>query len=103
MWQATRRLSLVAALFGFGVGGILTLLPIAWALGSLSLGLLLTGKPFGFMALLYLLFSKIVPMISIWEMKVGLQPRFRVRTAAKADSKHHGLAMPGPLPTDVAE
>ena len=26
------------------------------------------------MALLYLLFTKFVPMISIWEMKVGLQP-----------------------------
>ena len=29
---------------------------------------------FGLMALLYLLFAKFVPMISIWEFKVGLQP-----------------------------
>jgi hypothetical protein len=59
----------------------------------------LMASSFGFMLLLYLLFSKIVPMISIWELKVGLQPHFRVRTSPK----HHGLAMPGPLPTDVAE
>jgi hypothetical protein len=31
------------------------------------------ASSFGMMALLYLLFSKFVPMISIWEMKVGLQ------------------------------
>jgi hypothetical protein len=55
------------------------------------------------MLLLYLLFSKIVPMISIWELKVGLQPHFRIRTSPKAEAKHHGLTMPGPLPTDVAE
>jgi hypothetical protein len=61
------------------------------------------ASSFGFMLLLYLLFSKFVPMISIWELKVGLQPHFRVRTAPKAESKHHGLAMPGSLPTDVAE
>ena len=58
---------------------------------------------FGFMLLLYLLFSKCVPMISIWEMKVGLQPHFRVRTSPTADRKQHGMALPGPLPTDVAE
>jgi formate-dependent nitrite reductase membrane component NrfD len=40
----------------------------------------LMASSFGFMLLLYLLFSKFVPMISIWEMKVGLQPHFRVRT-----------------------
>ena len=34
----------------------------------------LMASSFGMMALLYLLFSKFVPMISIWEMKVGLQP-----------------------------
>jgi hypothetical protein len=67
----------------------------------------LMASSFGFMLLLYLLFSKFVPMISIWELKVGLQPHFRVRTSAKAEAKRHGkrdgLAMPGPLPTDVAE
>ena len=36
------------------------------------------------MALLYLLFSKFVPMISIWEMKVGLQPHGGVPVIAPA-------------------
>jgi len=62
---------------------------------------------FGFMLLLYLLFSKVVPMISIWELKVGLQPHFRVRTEPTAEHKRprgrQGVALPGPLPTDVAE
>src|ERR1700685_335747 len=43
----------------------------------------LMASSFGFMLLLYLLFSKFVPMISIWELKVGLQPHFRVRTSPK--------------------
>jgi hypothetical protein len=30
---------------------------------------------FAAMGLLYMLFSKFVPIISIWEMKVGNQPR----------------------------
>ena len=34
----------------------------------------LMASSFGMMALLYLLFTKFVPMISIWELKVGLQP-----------------------------
>ncbi len=36
------------------------------------------------MALLYMLFSKFVPIISIWEMKVGNQPH-----PATADSPAH--------------
>ena len=32
----------------------------------------LMASSFGLMALLYLLFSKFVPMISIWELKAGL-------------------------------
>ena len=40
---------------------------------------------FGMMALLYLLFSKFVPMISIWEMKVGLQAHGGVPMVAPAD------------------
>jgi hypothetical protein len=58
---------------------------------------------FGAMALLYLLFTKLVPMISIWEMKVGLQPHGGFHPAATANGKHHGLVLEGPLPLDVAE
>ncbi len=63
----------------------------------------LMASSFGFMALLYLLFSKVVPMISIWELKVGLQPHSGVSSAAAADDKQHGFVLQGPLPTDVAE
>ena len=63
----------------------------------------LMASSFGFMALLYLLFSKVVPMISIWELKVGLQPHSGVPSAAAADDKQHGFVLQGPLPTDVAE
>jgi hypothetical protein len=56
------------------------------------------------MALLYLLFTKFVPMISIWELKVGLQPHGGgVITTRPAKVKPHGLVLEGPLPTDVPE
>jgi molybdopterin-containing oxidoreductase family membrane subunit len=45
----------------------------------------LMASSFGMMALLYLLFSKFVPMISIWEMKVGLQSHGGVPVVAPAD------------------
>jgi molybdopterin-containing oxidoreductase family membrane subunit len=49
-------------------------LPYAW--GSyrptwVEMALMAAG--FGVMVLLYLLFSKLVPMIAIWELKVGMQ------------------------------
>jgi hypothetical protein len=44
-----------------------------------------------------------VPMISIWEMKVGLQPHGGFPVVVTGDSKHHGLVLEGPLPKDVAE
>jgi molybdopterin-containing oxidoreductase family membrane subunit len=46
---------------------------------------ILMASSFGMMALLYLLFSKFVPMISIWEMKVGLQAHGGVPVVAAAD------------------
>jgi hypothetical protein len=56
------------------------------------------------MALLYLLFTKFVPMISIWEMKVGLQPHGGgIVTTATIDGRRRGLVLEGPLPTDVPE
>ena len=45
----------------------------------------LMASSFGMMALLYLLFSKFVPMISIWEMKVGLQSHGGVPVIAPAE------------------
>ena len=64
----------------------------------------LMASSFGMMALLYLLFSKFVPMISIWEMKVGLQPHGGgIITTRPAVARPHGLVLEGPLPTDVPE
>jgi Ni/Fe-hydrogenase subunit HybB-like protein len=47
----------------------------------------LMASSFGMMALLYLLFSKFVPMISIWEMKVGLQSHGGVPVVLPAESQ----------------
>ena len=63
----------------------------------------LMASSFGLMALLYLLFSKAVPMISIWEMKVGLQPHGGGIITTAPATKPHGLVLEGPLPTDVPE
>jgi molybdopterin-containing oxidoreductase family membrane subunit len=49
-------------------------LPYAW--GSYRptwVEMTLVASGFGLMALLYLVFSKVVPMIAIWELKVGMQ------------------------------
>jgi molybdopterin-containing oxidoreductase family membrane subunit len=49
-------------------------LPYAW--GSYRptwVEMILMAAGFGLMALLYLVFSKLVPMIAIWELKVGMQ------------------------------
>jgi hypothetical protein len=49
-------------------------LPYAW--GSYRptwVEITLMASGFGLMALLYLVFSKLVPMIAIWELKVGMQ------------------------------
>jgi Ni/Fe-hydrogenase subunit HybB-like protein len=63
----------------------------------------LMASSFGFMALLYLLFSKFVPIISLWEFKVGLQTHGGVPLATGAEGKHYGLVLEGPPPTDVPE
>ena len=65
---------------------------------------ILMASTFGFMALLYLSFTKFVPMISVWEMKVGLQPHGGgILTTEAPGKKRHGLVLEGPLPTDVEE
>ena len=60
----------------------------------------LMASSFGFMALLYLLFSKFVPMISVWELKAGLQPHGGVPAPGLA-AERPGLVLPGTLPTEV--
>jgi Ni/Fe-hydrogenase subunit HybB-like protein len=59
----------------------------------------LMAASFGAMALLYLLFTKFVPMISIWEMKVGLQPHGGIPVSTP-EGEHYGLVLEGPLPLD---
>jgi len=50
-------------------------LPYSWgAYRPRTPEILLLVSTFGAMGLLYVLFSKFVPIISIWELKVGLQP-----------------------------
>jgi Ni/Fe-hydrogenase subunit HybB-like protein len=62
----------------------------------------LMASSFAFMLLLYLLFSKFVPIISVWELKVGLEPHAGAVTAQMGDEVP-GLAMQGPLPKEVVE
>jgi molybdopterin-containing oxidoreductase family membrane subunit len=50
-------------------------LPYSWgSYGPQPTELLIMLATFAAMTLLYMLFSKVVPIISIWEMKVGNQP-----------------------------
>jgi molybdopterin-containing oxidoreductase family membrane subunit len=51
-------------------------LPYSWGTyGPRPTEVVIMIATFAAMALLYMLFSKFVPIISIWEMKVGNQPR----------------------------
>ena len=61
------------------------------------------ASSFGMMVLLYLLFSKFVPMISIWEMKVGLHPHRATAHSSSVISVPAGStdAPDNPLPTDA--
>jgi Ni/Fe-hydrogenase subunit HybB-like protein len=47
--------------------------------------IILLISTFGAMGLLYVLFSKFVPIISIWELKVGEHPKHAAATAQEAD------------------
>ena len=47
--------------------------------------IILLVSTFGAMGLLYVLFSKFVPIISIWELKVGEHPKHVAATAQEAD------------------
>ena len=64
-------------------------LPYSW--GSYrpsAVEIMIMISTFAAMVLLYTLFSKLVPIISIWELKVGEHP-FPVETPA--DAKEHPL------------
>jgi molybdopterin-containing oxidoreductase family membrane subunit len=64
----------------------------------------LMASGFGLMALLYLVFSKLVPMIAIWELKVGMQeaPAARMGVAAVAGSTVPRGTPGGPVVTDAS-
>jgi Ni/Fe-hydrogenase subunit HybB-like protein len=62
---------------------------------------------FGMMTLLYLLFSKLVPMISMWELEAGVRkaPIYRGRAAAFEPSgarARAGVREAEPLATDLS-
>ncbi|HYT06467.1 MAG TPA: hypothetical protein VEL77_02360, partial [Rugosimonospora sp.] len=62
---------------------------------------------FGMMGLLYLLFSKLVPMISMWELEAGVRkaPVVRRRAATLepgAASARSGVTETEPFATDVS-
>jgi Ni/Fe-hydrogenase subunit HybB-like protein len=83
-------------------------LPYSW--GSyrptwVEITLMVAG--FGMMGLLYLLFSKLVPMISMWELEAGIRkaPVVRRRAAAfqpGAATARAGLTEPDPFVTDAS-
>jgi molybdopterin-containing oxidoreductase family membrane subunit len=64
----------------------------------------LMASGFGLMALLYLVFSKLVPMIAIWELKVGMQHGAAARIGEHAVAAGAGSrgAPGGPVITDTS-
>jgi molybdopterin-containing oxidoreductase family membrane subunit len=64
-------------------------LPYSWGHYSpRPVELIITAATFAAMMLLYALFAKLVPIISVWELKVGEQP-FRVNV--EEDEREHAL------------
>jgi Ni/Fe-hydrogenase subunit HybB-like protein len=63
----------------------------------------LVASGFGFMALLYLLFSKLLPMISLWEMQVGFRPHGGAPSVVETGGRPQGFVLQGLPPTDVVE
>jgi molybdopterin-containing oxidoreductase family membrane subunit len=64
----------------------------------------LMASGFGVMVLLYLLFAKLVPIISIWELKVGLhsQPEALLDEAVATSGGHTRRSHGGPIVTDAS-
>jgi len=64
-------------------------LPYAWGhYRPRTVEIIITVATFAAMALLYTLFAKLVPIISVWELKVGEQP-FRINV--EEDEREHAL------------
>ena len=60
------------------------------------------ASSFGFMFLLYLLFAKFVPVISVWEMKAGLHHPAATPHASRVISVPAGSDLDdNPLPGEV--
>jgi molybdopterin-containing oxidoreductase family membrane subunit len=82
-------------------------LPYAWGHYSPTwVEITLTVAGFGMMALLYLLFAKLVPMISMWELEAGIRKTPIIRRQAvsfepSAATVRAGVREPEPLATDV--
>ena len=83
-------------------------LPYAWGTYSPTwVEITLTVAGFGMMALLYLVFSKLVPMISMWELEAGVRkaPIYRrqsVHFEPQPATAKAGLAGSEPFATDVS-
>ncbi len=48
---------------------------------------MITISTFAAMSLLYVLFAKLVPIISVWELKVGAHPRHVAQTVEARDTE----------------
>ena len=61
-------------------------LPYSWGIyRPRPVEIMITISTFAAMSLLYVLFAKFVPIISVWELKVGTQEAHPAATAALAD------------------
>jgi Ni/Fe-hydrogenase subunit HybB-like protein len=75
-------------------------LPYAW--GSYRptwVEIILMASGFGLMALLYLVFSKVVPMIAIWELKVGMREAHAGAEEAEVAAAASGQSIVGDVPS----
>jgi Ni/Fe-hydrogenase subunit HybB-like protein len=67
-------------------------LPYSWGVyRPRPVEIMITVATFAAMSLLYVLFAKLVPIISIWELKVGAHPKLHVQTDA-ASAANQSLA-----------
>jgi molybdopterin-containing oxidoreductase family membrane subunit len=62
-------------------------LPYSWGVyRPRPVEILITISTFAAMSLLYVLFAKLVPIISVWELKVGAHPPHVAHSAAEEDA-----------------
>jgi len=63
-------------------------LPYSWGVyRPRPVEIIITISTFAAMSLLYVLFAKLVPIISVWELKVGSHPAHRPQTVEERDSE----------------